>query len=253
MTGALSDVLPAGPVRAVIIDLDGTMVDTAGDFHAAINAMLEALGIASGRPDMSIDEVVSYVGKGSENLVRRVLDARLPPAQANSRFAEALDAYQRAYIAINGQYVNVYDGVREGLAALRDMGLALACVTNKPHDFTQPLLAQLGLADYFDLVYPGDAFPYRKPDPYPMLRVAEAFGVTPEEIVAIGDSENDARAARAAGMRVLAVPYGYNHGQPIQHAGADAIVDTLFAAAQLIQPNVQTSAEPHNTISAASN
>ncbi|CAJ0820364.1 phosphoglycolate phosphatase [Ralstonia flaminis] len=246
MTGTLPDVLPAGPIRAVIIDLDGTMVDTAGDFHAAINAMLEALGAT---PDMPIDEVVSYVGKGSENLVRRVLDARLPPAQANSRFAEALDAYQRAYIAINGQYANVYDGVREGLAALRDMGLALACVTNKPHDFTRPLLAQLGLDAYFDLVYPGDAFPYRKPDPYPMLRVAEAFGVIPAEVVAIGDSENDARAARAAGMRVLAVPYGYNHGQPIQHAGADAIVDTLFAAAQLIQPY----AEPHNAFSAASN
>ncbi|MCO5401504.1 phosphoglycolate phosphatase [Ralstonia soli] len=234
------------PIRAVIIDLDGTMVDTAGDFHAAINAMLEALGST---PDMSAEEIVGYVGKGSENLVRRVLDARLPPAQANSRFAEALDAYQRAYIAINGQFVNVYDGVREGLAALRDMGLALACVTNKPHDFTQPLLAQLGLDAYFELVYPGDAFPYRKPDPYPMLRVAEAFGVNPAEVVAIGDSENDARAARAAGMRVLAVPYGYNHGQPIQHAGADAIVDTLFAAAQWIQPY----AEPHNATSAASN
>ena len=242
MTGTL----PAGAVRGVIIDLDGTMVDTAGDFHAAINAMLKALGAT---PDMSAEEVVGYVGKGSENLVRRVLDARLPPAQANSRFAEALEAYQRAYIAINGQYVSVYDGVREGLAALRDLGLALACVTNKPHDFTQPLLAQLGLDASFDLVYPGDAFPYRKPDPYPMLRVAEAFGLTPAEIVAIGDSENDARAARAAGMRVLAVPYGYNHGQPIQDAGADAIVDTLFAAAELIRPY----AEPHNTISAASN
>jgi phosphoglycolate phosphatase len=158
-------------------------------------------------------------------------------------------AYQRAYIAINGRHVSVYDGVHEGLEALRDMGLALACVTNKPHDFTQPLLAQLGLAAYFDLIYPGDAFPYRKPDPYPMLRVAEAFGVAPAEVVAIGDSENDARAARAAGMRVLAVPYGYNHGQPVQDAGADAIVDSLFAAAQLIRPY----AEPHNAISAAPN
>jgi phosphoglycolate phosphatase len=242
----MTGMLPSGAVRAVIIDLDGTMVDTAGDFHAAINAMLEALGAA---PDMSAQEIVGYVGKGSENLVRRVLDARLSPAQANSRFAEALEAYQRAYIAINGRHVNVYGGVREGLAALRDFGLALACVTNKPHDFTQPLLAQLRLDAYFDLVYPGDAFPYRKPDPYPMLRVAEAFGLTPAEIVAIGDSENDARAARAAGMRVLAVPYGYNHGQPIQDAGADAIVDTLFAAAELIRPH----AEPHNTFSAASN
>ncbi|QOK90563.1 phosphoglycolate phosphatase [Ralstonia pseudosolanacearum] len=246
MTGAL----PAGPVRVVIIDLDGTMVDTAGDFHAAINAMLEVLGAA---PDMPAQEIVGYVGKGSENLVRRVLDARLPPAQANSRFAEALDAYQRAYRAINGRYVRVYDGVREGLDALRDMGLALACVTNKPHDFTQPLLAQLGLAACFDLVYPGDAFPYRKPDPYPMLRVAEAFGVSPADVVAIGDSENDARAARAAGMRVLAVPYGYNHGQPVQAAGADAIVDSLFAAAQLIRPHATSGHTMHRAMSAASN
>lgn len=246
MTGTL----PAGPVRVVIIDLDGTMVDTAGDFHAAINAMLEVLGAA---PDMPEQEIVGYVGKGSENLVRRVLDARLPPAQANSRFAEALDAYQRAYLAINGRYARVYDGVHEGLDALRDMGLALACVTNKPHDFTQPLLAQLGLAACFDLVYPGDAFPYRKPDPYPMLRVAEAFGVSPADIVAIGDSENDARAARAAGMRVLAVPYGYNHGQPVQAAGADAIVDSLFAAAQLIRPHATSGHTMHRAMSAASN
>ncbi|MEF9386697.1 phosphoglycolate phosphatase [Ralstonia solanacearum species complex bacterium KE056] len=246
MTGTL----PAGPVRVVIIDLDGTMVDTAGDFHAAINAMLEVLGAA---PDMPAQEIVGYVGKGSENLVRRVLDARLPPAQANSRFAEALDAYQRAYRAINGRYARVYDGVREGLDALRDMGLALACVTNKPHDFTQPLLAQLGLAACFDLVYPGDAFPYRKPDPYPMLRVAEAFGVSPADVVAIGDSENDARAARAAGMRVLAVPYGYNHGQPVQAAGADAIVDSLFAAAQLIRPHATSGHTMQRAMSAASN
>ncbi|MDB0551853.1 phosphoglycolate phosphatase [Ralstonia solanacearum] len=243
MTGTL----PAGAVRAVIIDLDGTMVDTAGDFHAAINAMLETLGAG---PDMSAQEIVGYVGKGSENLVRRVLDARLPPAQASSRFTEALDAYQRAYIAINGRYASVYDGVREGLDALRGMGLALACVTNKPHDFTQPLLAQLGLAPAFDLVYPGDAFPHRKPDPYPMLRVAEAFGVRPAEVVAIGDSEND---ARAAGMRVLAVPYGYNHGQPVQAAGADAIVNSLFAAAQLIRPHATSGHAMHRATPAAPN
>ncbi len=246
MTGTL----PAGAVRAVIIDLDGTMVDTAGDFHAAINAMLETLGAG---PDMSAQEIVGYVGKGSENLVRRVLDARLPPAQASSRFAEALEAYRRAYIAINGRYASVYDGVREGLDALRGMGLALACVTNKPHDFTQPLLAQLDLAPAFDLVYPGDAFPHRKPDPYPMLRVAEAFGVRPAEVVAIGDSENDARAARAAGMRVLAVPYGYNHGQPVQAAGADAIVDSLFAAAQLIRPHAASDHAMHRATPAAPN
>lgn len=225
-------------IRAVIVDLDGTMVDTAGDFHAAVNAMLLALARqhASLGPvePMSAGQIVSFVGKGSENLIRRVLDARFAPLQANALFADAYALYDREYIRINGQYSAVYPNVREGLAALKGAGMKLACVTNKPYNFTNPLLAKTGLDHYFDLVYGGDAFEFRKPDPYPLLRVAEAFRLDPAAVAAIGDSENDARAARAAGMGVLLVPYGYNHGNPVQAVDADGIVADIVQAAGIL-------------------
>jgi phosphoglycolate phosphatase len=227
---------PLEGVQACIIDLDGTMLDTAGDFHAAVNAMLVELTQRHGLACSALprEQIVSFVGKGSENLIRRVLDASVPPAAANSLFAEALTLYNGHYIAINGQHVTMYPEVREGLNALQSAGLRLACVTNKPHAFTVPLLERKGLAPYFEVVYCGDTFPFRKPDPYPMLQVSTAFNISPEHFVAIGDSENDAQAARAAGMRVLTVPYGYNHGQAIQSVDSDGIVSSLLEAARRI-------------------
>ena len=144
-------------IQAVIVDLDCTMVDTACDFHASVNAMLLALvhqhpHLGPVEP-MSAQEIVSFVGKGSENLIRRVLDARFSPLHANSLFADAYALYDREYVRINGQFSNVYPNVREGLAALKALGLRMACVTNKPWNFTEPLLAKTGLAQYFELVY----------------------------------------------------------------------------------------------------
>ena len=225
-------------IEAVIVDLDGTMVDTAGDFHASVNAMLLALAhlhphLGPVAP-MSTQEIVSFVGKGSENLIRRVLDARFAPLHANGLFAEAYALYDREYVRINGQFSALYPNVREGLAALKAAGLRLACVTNKPWNFTEPLLAKTGLAPFFELVYGGDAFALRKPDPFPLLRVAEAFRLDPAAVLAIGDSENDAQAARAAGMGVLLVPYGYNHGNPVQGVDADGIVPDIARAAALV-------------------
>lgn len=225
-------------IQAVIVDLDGTMVDTAGDFHASVNAMLLALAhlhphLGPVAP-MSTQEIVSFVGKGSENLIRRVLDARFAPLHANGLFAEAYALYDREYVRINGQFSALYPNVREGLAALKAAGLRLACVTNKPWNFTEPLLAKTGLAPFFELVYGGDAFALRKPDPFPLLKVAEAFRLDPAAVLAIGDSENDAQAARAAGMGVLLVPYGYNHGNPVQGVDADGIVPDIARAAALV-------------------
>ncbi|WP_454723252.1 MULTISPECIES: phosphoglycolate phosphatase [Cupriavidus] len=225
-------------IRGVIVDLDGTMVDTAGDFHAAVNAMLAALAHLHPHlgplAPLGREEIVSFVGKGSENLIRRVLDTRLSPAHANGMFADALALYDREYIHVNGRFSHVYPGVAEGLAALKAAGLRLACVTNKPHNFTAPLLDKTGLAGFFELVYGGDAFALRKPDPLPLLKVAEAFRLEAAEMAAIGDSENDARAARAAGMGVLLVPYGYNHGNPVQGVDADGIVDSIAQAAEVL-------------------
>ncbi|MBS0308840.1 MAG: phosphoglycolate phosphatase [Proteobacteria bacterium] len=217
-------------IRAAIIDLDGTMVDTAPDFHVAINRMRADLGLGA----LEIDTIKDFVGKGTENLMRRVLAVDYPPEQVEQHFPAALISYQRHYHAINGEYSTVYPGVRAGLQVLQEKKLRLACVTNKPIAFATPLLEKTGLLPFFEIVYGGDSLPKKKPDPAPLLQVCADFDLQPAQVVAIGDSSNDAQAARAAGCRVLNVPYGYNHGQPIQDVDSDGIVATLLDAAHLI-------------------
>lgn len=217
-------------IRAAIIDLDGTMLHTAPDFHVAINRMRSELGLAP----LDIETITHFVGKGTENLMRRVLGIDYGPEEVELHFPKALASYQKHYLAINGDYSTVYPGVREGLDVLQTKGLRLACVTNKPIAFATPLLERAGLRDYFDVVYGGDSLPKKKPDPDPLLKVCEDFGLQPPQVVAIGDSSNDAQAARAAGCRVLNVPYGYNHGESIHAVDSDGIVSTLLDAAHLI-------------------
>jgi phosphoglycolate phosphatase len=222
--------MPLTGIRAAIIDLDGTMLDTAPDFHHAVNRMRDELGLAP----LDIDTIKHFVGKGTENLIRRVLATDFDDAGVARHFEQALASYMRHYLAINGDYTSVYPGVIDGLELLREKGVLLACVTNKPIAFAQPLLEKKGLAPFFPLVYGGDSLPKKKPDPYPLLQVCADFSLEPRQVVAIGDSSNDAQAARAAGCRVLNVPYGYNHGEPIQNVDSDGIVPTLLDAAHLI-------------------
>jgi phosphoglycolate phosphatase len=220
----------AAAIRAAIIDLDGTMLDTVPDFELAINGMRAELGLAP----ITQALIKPMVGKGSEKLIRDVLALDFDAARVDRHFEAAMAAYQRHYLAINGQQSVLYEGVTEGLDALRALGLRLACVTNKPIAFTRPLLAQKGLATSFELVYGGDSLPKKKPDPLPLLQVCSDFGLPPAQVVAIGDSSNDAEAARAAGCFVLTVPYGYNHGRPVHEINSDGIVNTLLDAAKLI-------------------
>jgi len=217
-------------IKAAIVDLDGTMVDTAPDFHVAINGMRDEFGL----PPISIEDIKRFVGKGTENLIRRVLAVDHDEAGVERLFDAALASYMRRYTAINGDHSAVYPGVVEGLEAMRGKGLRLACVTNKPYAFAMPLLEKKGLAGFFELTYGGDSLPKKKPDPYPLLQVCKDFGLAPSEVVAVGDSSNDAEAARAAGCRVLNVPYGYNHGESIQNVESDGIVPSLLAAAHII-------------------
>jgi phosphoglycolate phosphatase len=219
----------AARLQAAIVDLDGTMIDTLDDFVAALNGMLARLALAP----VSRDEVSGYIGKGSEHLIRSVLAPRLGE-ETEARFDAALAIYQEEYARINGRHSRLYPEVEAGLAALREHGLKLACVTNKPHRFAVALLEQYDLARHFEAVFGGDSLPRKKPDPLPMLAACEALGVAPATAVAIGDSENDARAGRAAGTATLTVPYGYNHGQAIQTIESDGIVDSLLAAARAI-------------------
>ena len=220
----------AAALQAVIIDLDGTMLDTVPDFEAALNGMRADLGLAP------IDQatIKPMVGKGSEKLVRDALLLDWDSARVDAAYDQAMAGYQRHYLAINGQRSTLYEGVIDGLQAMRAQGLRLVCVTNKPVAFTLPLLEQKGLAPYFERVFGGDSFARKKPDPMPMLGACAALDLPPSAVVAIGDSSNDAESARAAGCFVLTVPYGYNHGRPVQEIKSDGIVASLLEAARLI-------------------
>jgi phosphoglycolate phosphatase len=208
------------PLHAAIIDLDGTMVDTLGDFVVALNRMLAELGLRS----VDRATIERFVGKGSEHLVHSVLAHVGAPAE---RFDAAWDGYHRHYHAINGDYAAVYPGVREGLEALRSGGLRLVCITNKPTEFARPLLQAKQLDRFFEAVFGGDAFERKKPDPLPLRKACEALGTTPARTLAVGDSTNDAHAARAAGCPVVLVTYGYNHGEPVRSVPAEGYVDSL--------------------------
>ncbi|GAB4179948.1 MAG: phosphoglycolate phosphatase [Rhodocyclaceae bacterium] len=221
--------LLSSPVEAVLIDLDGTLLDTVPDLAPAADAMLGDLGL----PPIAASRVREFVGKGIPNLVRRCLaEAGAPPDAATA--ARALDAFRRHYAAVNGRHTTVYPGVIEGLDALRARGLALGCVTNKAEAFARPLLAMKGLAGYFAALVCGDTLPQAKPDPAPLLYLCRLLGAAPAGTVHIGDSENDVRAARAAGIRVLLVPYGYGEGRDVHDLDCDAIVAGLEEAARLI-------------------
>lgn len=224
---------------AAIVDLDGTLVDTLGDFVVALNRMLADLSLSP----VERSVVGARVGKGSEHLIGAVLhhvlntpaapDGRAPTAINNEAverlFPAAWNSYQRHYLAINGQHASVYPGVVEGLQLLQRQGLKLACLTNKPTAFAVPLLKAKGLDGFFSLVFGGDSFERKKPDPLPLRKTCEALGSAPARTLMIGDSSNDAQAARAAGCPVLLVTYGYNHGQPVRGVDADGFVDTLAA------------------------
>ena len=205
---------------AAIIDLDGTMVDTLGDFVVALNLMLADLDL----PAVERGFVEQTIGKGSEHLIRRTL---AHAGGAPERFDHAFERYQHHYLAINGRHAEVYPGVVEGLRQLQAAGLKLACLTNKPGAFARPLLAAKGLDGFFSVVFGGDAFAVKKPDPLPLLKTCEALGTLPARTLMVGDSSNDAEAAHAAGCALALVSYGYNHGQPVRAVRAHAHVDRL--------------------------
>jgi phosphoglycolate phosphatase len=217
--------------RAVLLDLDGTLLDTVLDLHAAANGMLRDLG---GKP-VAVEDIRAYVGRGIPNLVKRILAGNLEAADdAAPPPAEALASFRKHYAAANGHATRPYPGVMEGLKALKAKGLPLGVITNKAMAFTGPLLERTGLAPFLDVTVSGDQLPRAKPDPMPVVWACGRLGVSPAETVLIGDSINDFTAGRAAGCRVLLVPYGYNEGRDVRSLDCDAIVATIEDAASII-------------------
>jgi phosphoglycolate phosphatase len=221
--------------KAVLIDLDGTLVDSVPDLAYGIDQMMLQLAM----PVRGVDAVTEWIGNGVERLVKRALLNSMEGEPSEALFQKALPLFEVAYAAINGKHSYLYDGVETGLNYLQQQGYRLACVTNKPAAFTQPLLAAMGIADFFDVTIGGDQVARRKPDPQPLLMAAEKLRVDPKQAVMLGDSINDIMAARGAGMPVICVSYGYNHGQDIRGQERrshhpDAVINSLAELKTLI-------------------
>jgi len=219
------------PVKAVIIDLDGTMLDTVNDVAVAANRMLTDLG----RDVLPEKLIMNFIGKGVTNLARRTLETSYGREPDEALFERALELLYKHYDDTNGLHTRPFPGVIEGLDLLRAAGFPMACVTNKAGQFTLPLLDKTGLTPYFQQILPGDSLPRKKPDPLPLTHAAAEFGVAPSDLLMIGDSLNDVQAARAAGCPMICVDYGYNEGLDIHTFDADAIVSSLVEAQALIK------------------
>jgi len=210
-------------VKMVMIDLDGTLIDTVPDLAAAANRMLVDLG----RAEWSESHYRTWIGNGVPRFVKRALTGEMLAEPDPKLFDQALKFFRQHYAESVSALSKPYPGVVEALNQLTKEGYALACITNKAEAFTLPLLADLGLDGYFKLILSGDSLPKQKPDPLPLLHACQHFGIDAAHGVLIGDSSNDVQAARAANMPVICVTYGYNHGHDIRQSHPDAVVDTL--------------------------
>ncbi len=219
------------PVKVVMIDLDGTLLSTADDLALAANLMLRELG----KPELSIDTIQSYIGKGIERLVKRSLTGDINGEPDPDLLAKALPIYNRNYAENLCVNTHPYPGVVDGVTNLKKIGFKLACITNKSKIFTLPLLRATNLFDCFEIILSGDSLPKKKPDPMPLTHICKYFDTQPHEALLLGDSLNDAIAARAAGCHVFCLPYGYNEGRDVHALDCDAIVDSIFDASNLLK------------------
>lgn len=214
----------------VMIDLDGTLINTAPDLADCVNIMLERMG----RDPWPLDKVSGWIGNGVSRLVKRALTDSMDGEPDSDDYDKGYALFLEAYGENVSAKSRPYDGVVAGLEKLKDMGFRLACVTNKAESFTLPLLADLELDEYFELVVSGDSLPRKKPDPLPLTHACEYFGITPDQGILVGDSANDVKAAIAAGMPVICVNYGYNQGVDLTTLQTQGVIDSLEKLDQYI-------------------
>ena len=209
--------------KMVLIDVDGTLVDSVPDLAWCVDEMMRQLEL----PERGESSVRHWVGNGVPRLVERALTNDLDGTPDKALFDKAYPIFLDLYADNTSKRSMLYDGVKEGLEYLQSAGYRLGCVTNKASQFTAPLLKTLGLYDLFEIVISGDTLPKKKPDPLPLLHAAEKLGVTPAESLMLGDSMSDVKAARAAGFRIVCMTYGYNHGEDIRDSNPDAVIDSM--------------------------
>lgn len=206
--------------RLVMFDLDGTLVDSAADIAYSLSLALTDMGLSA------VDElrVRRWVGRGASRLVMCALDAQALPHALHDELLQGFLQHYSRHVCV---FSSVYPGVMDAMLAFAAEGAHLACVTNKPYAPARDLLDALGLLDGFSLLLGGDTLPQKKPHPAPLLHCLSYFDVRPAQALMVGDSVNDIEAARAAGIKSLAVSYGYNHGENIADSHPDWLVGDL--------------------------
>jgi phosphoglycolate phosphatase len=217
-------------ISAIVIDLDGTMLHTAPELTEAANRMLRDMDYTPAPQEL----LMSYIGNGISWLVKRALTGDMHATPDAALYEHALPIFEKHYTELLLKS-KPFGGVIDGLNAMQAAGFRLGCITNKVARYTEPLLKGTGLAKYFEIVLSGDTLAEKKPHPMPLLHAAEFFGIPVKQLLLIGDSLNDTVAARAAGCPVFCVPYGYNHGEPVDSLFLDAVIPDLSAALPLIR------------------
>jgi phosphoglycolate phosphatase len=209
--------------KMVLIDVDGTLVDSVPDLAWCVDEMMQAIGMQQ----HGEDKVREWVGNGVERLVRRALIGQLNGEPEEALFESAYPIFLDLYKDNTSKRSHLYSGVKEGLEYLKNNNYILGCVTNKAEAFTLPILKDLGIIDYFQSVVSGDTLEKKKPDPLPLLYSAEKLAVSPAQSMMLGDSMSDVKAARAAGFSIVCMSYGYNHGEDIHLSNPDEVIDSM--------------------------
>lgn len=215
----------------ILIDVDGTLVDSVPDLAFCVDEMLKQLDM----PVRGEARVRHWVGNGVERLVERALVDDLDGYPDEDLKAKALPIFMDLYTENTCVRSALYPGVQEGMDYMKAAGYKMGCVTNKAAAFTIPLLKQLGIHDEFAIIISGDTLAKKKPDPLPLLHAAEFFGVEPAQAMMLGDSVSDVKAARAAGFQITCMTYGYNHGANIADAKPDALIDSMVELQSLLE------------------
>jgi phosphoglycolate phosphatase len=215
----------------ILIDIDGTLVDSVPDLAFCVDAMMEKLHL----PPRGEEKVRQWVGNGVERLIRRALVDNLEGEPEDALYQQAEPIFLTLYRENTSKRSHLYPGVQEGLVWLKSQGYRLGSVTNKAAQFTHPLLQDLGISNYFEIIVCGDTLPEKKPHPAPLLYAADFFGIPPEKALMIGDSVSDVEAARAAGFKIVCLSYGYNHGVDIHSSHPDRVIDSLVEIRDLLK------------------
>ncbi|MDM8546943.1 phosphoglycolate phosphatase [Candidatus Venteria ishoeyi] len=209
--------------QLILIDVDGTLVDSVPDLAYCVDEMQKLMDM----PLRGEAAVRQWVGNGVPRLVERALSNDLNGTPDIALYDKAYPIFLEIYQDNVSKRSCLYPGVKQGLEWLKAQNLHMGCITNKAARFTEPLLKDLGVADYFNIIISGDTLPRKKPDPMPLLHGAEFFSVKPKDSIMLGDSVSDVKAARAAGFGIICMSYGYNHGEDINLANPDVVIDSF--------------------------